>query len=167
MLLSAFTAIHVAISLLGILSGLVVVYGMISNKKLNGWTRIFLATTFLTSFTGFFFPFKGITPGIVVGIISLVVLAVAYEARYRRDLAGGWRTTYVVSATVALYFNVFVLIVQLFEKMPALNALAPTQSEPPFKVVQGAVLVLFIAAGIAAAKKFREVSAPRVTATRA
>ncbi len=168
MLLSAYTAVHVAISLIGILSGLVVVYGMISNKRLNGWTWIFLVTTLLTNVTGFFFPFKGITPGIIVGILSLPVLAVAYVARYRRDLAGAWRPTYVVSAIVALYFNVFVLVVQLFEKVPALNALAPTQSEPPFKISQLVVLVLFIVGGFAALKRFaREKKATNVSRLRA
>jgi len=167
MLLSVFTTVHVAISLLGILSGVFVVYGMISNRRLNGWTPTFLATTFLTSFTGFFFPFKGVTPGIVVGIISLAVLALAYVARYRRDLAGGWRPTYVISATVALYFNVFVLIVQLFEKVPALKTLAPTQSEPPFLVSQVVVMAFFIVAGIAAVKKFGKEKITNVTRLRA
>jgi len=156
MILSIFTFVHVGISLLGILSGLVVVFGMISGKRLDGWTRFFLSTTVLTSVTGFFFPFKGITPGDVVGILSLLVLALAILARYRRQLAGGWRQTYVISAVVALYFNVFVLVVQLFEKVPALTALAPKQSEPPFVVTQVVVMALFVALAIAAVKKFRE-----------
>lgn len=156
MILSAFTFVHVAISLVGILSGLVVVSGMINGRRLDSWTRLFLATTILTSVTGFFFPFKGFTPGIAIGILSLIVLALAIVARYRHELAGGWRRTYVISAVIALYFNVFVLIVQLFEKVPALTALAPHQSEPPFVVAQVIVMALFLVAGVAAVKKFRE-----------
>jgi hypothetical protein len=155
MILAALTVVHVAISLVAILSGLVVVFGMLSGKRLDGWTGLFLATTVLTSVSGFFFPFKHFTPGDAVGIISLVVLAVAIRARYRRRLAGGWRRTYAISAVVALYLNVFVLIVQLFEKVPVLKALAPTQSEPPFKVTQVVVMALFVVLGIAAAKRFR------------
>jgi len=155
MFLSTLTFVHVAISLIAILSGLVVVFGMLSGKRLDGWTGLFLATTVLTSVTGFFFPFKRFTPGDAVGILSLIVLAVAILARYRRQMAGGWRRTYVITSVIALYFNVFVLIVQLFEKLPALRALAPTQSEPPFAATQVAVMVLFIVAGIAAVKKFR------------
>lgn len=158
---------HVTISLVGILSGLVVAVGMLAAKRLNGWTALFLVTTVATSITGFFFPFKGFTPGDAVGIISLVVLAVAILARYRRQLAGGWRRTYVVSAVLALYINVFVLIVQLFEKVPALHALAPTQKEPPFAVTQVVVMALFVALGIAAAKRFREAGPVPVQSARA
>jgi hypothetical protein len=153
--MTTLTFVHVAISLVGILSGLIVVFGMLGSKGLDGWTALFLVTTVATSVTGFFFPFHGVTPGDVVGVISLVVLAVAIVARYRRHLAGGWRRTYVISAVVALYLNVFVLIVQLFEKVPALEALAPKQSEPPFAITQGVVMVLFVVLGIAAAKRFR------------
>jgi hypothetical protein len=110
----------------------------------------------LTSVTGFFFPFHGITPGIVVGILSLVVLAVAIYARYSRNLVGGWRLIYVIGAVIALYFNVFVLVVQLFEKVPALEALAPKQSEPPFVVTQVVVMAIFIGLGVGAAKNFRD-----------
>ncbi len=154
--MTTLTLVHVAISLVAILSGLVVVYGLLNAKRLDGWTALFLVTTVATSVTGFFFPFKGITPGDVVGIISLVVLAIAIYARYSRQLVGGWRRTYVITAVIALYLNVFVLIVQLFEKVPALHALAPTQNEAPFKVSQLVVLVVFIAVAIAAAKRFRE-----------
>ena len=159
MILSTFTFVHVAISVIGILSGLVVVFGMISGKSLGGWTRLFLVTTVLTSVTGFLFPFKGVTPGDVVGLLSLAVLALAITARYRRQLAGGWRRTYVISAVIALYLNVFVLIVQLFEKVPALEALAPKQSEPPFVVTQVTVMALFIVLGVLAVRKFREEAA--------
>jgi hypothetical protein len=117
-----------------------------------------LLTTVATSVTGFFFPFHGVTPGIVVGILSLILLAVAIVGRYRRHLAGGWRKTYVITSVIALYFNVLVLIVQLFEKVPSLHALAPKGSEPPFLVTQVIVMVIFIALGIAAVKGFREQS---------
>jgi hypothetical protein len=154
--MTTFTFVHVAISLVGILSGLVVVFGLITGKRLDGWTALFLVTTVATSVTGFMFPYHGFTPGIGVGIISLVVLAIAILARYSRHLAGGWRRTYVISAVIALYLNVFVLVVQLFEKVPSLHALAPKGSEPPFAITQVIVIVSFIAFGIAAAKGFRE-----------
>ena len=149
--MEAFTLIHVAISLAGILSGFVVLLGLLTAKRLDGSTALFLATTAATSVTGFFFPFHGVTPAIVVGIISLVVLAVAGFARYARNLAGAWRKTYVVTALFALYANVFVLIVQAFQKIPALKEIAPTQNDPPFKFTQLAVLIAFIALGIGAA----------------
>ena len=153
--MKTFTLIHVAISLVGILSGLVVMCGLLTAKRLDGWTRLFLVTTIATSATGFFFPFHGITPAIIVGIISLVLLAVAIIARYARHLAGVWRWIYVVTAMVALYLNVFVLIVQLFQKVPALKALAPTQSELPFAVAQLLTLALFFILTIFAALRFR------------
>jgi hypothetical protein len=150
------TFLHVAISLAGILSGFVVMWGLVTAQRLDGWTAIFLATTVATSVTGFiFFPFNGLTPGIVIGIISLVVLAVAIVARYRFRLVGSWRWIYVVTAVTALYFNFFVLIVQSFMKVPALHDLAPTQSEPPFGIAQVVCLALFIAIGIAAVRRFR------------
>ncbi len=154
--MKTFTLVHVVISLVGILSGFIVLFGMLTAKRLNRWTALFLATTVATSVTGFFFPFHGITPGIVVGIISLVVLAVAIFARYQRNLAGAWRKTYVVSAVLALYLNLFVLIVQAFLKIPALKNIAPTQNDPPFKLTQLVVLVAFIALGIIAAINFRD-----------
>ncbi len=152
---STFTIVHVVISLIGIASGLVVVFGLLVAKRLNRWTALFLVSTVATSVTGFFFPFHGVTPAIVVGVISLVVLAVAILARYARHLAGAWRWIYVVTVMIALYLNVFVLIVQLFQKVPALKALAPTQSEPPFAVTQLVVLALFVVLTIIAAIKFR------------
>jgi hypothetical protein len=154
--MTTFTIVHVVISLAGILSGLVVLFGLIAGKRLDGWTALFLITTVATSFTGFMFPFHKLLPSHVVGAISLVVLAIAILARYSRHLAGGWRRTYVISAVIALYLNVFVLIVQLFEKVPALNAMAPTQSELPFKITQVGVMALFVGLGIFAAKGFRE-----------
>jgi hypothetical protein len=154
--MTTFTFVHVAISLMGILSGLVVLFGLLGGERLDRCTAVFLITTVATSVTGFMFPFHGITPGDVVGILSLVVLAVAILARYGRHLAGGWRRTYVISAVIALYLNVFVLVVQLFEKVPALKAMAPTQSEPPFKITQVVVMTIFIVLGIFAVKGFRD-----------
>ena len=153
--LSPFTKLHVVISLIGIVSGLVVMFGLLVGRRLYGWTELFLISTLLTSMTGFFFPFHGVTPAIVVGIISLVLLAVAIVARYARHLAGAWRWIYVVTAMISLYLNVFVLIVQLFQKVPVLRSLAPTQSEPPFAVVQLVVLALFVVLTITAAIRSR------------
>jgi hypothetical protein len=154
-ILQIYTIIHVLISLVGIFTGLIVLFGMLAGKRLDGWTKWFLVTTVLTSVTGFFFPFHGFTPAIGLGIISLLVLAIAIYARYPRQLAGHWRWIYVVGAVISLYFNVFVGIVQSFEKIPALTAMAPTQTEPPFKLTQLAVLALFIVLGIVAAIRFR------------
>jgi hypothetical protein len=154
MSLATYTFIHVLISVIGIASGLIVFYGMLQAKRLDGLTAIFLLTTVLTSVTGFGFPFTHLLPSHIVGIISLLVLTVALIARYQRYLAGAWRATYVVTAGLALYFNCFVLVVQSFEKVPALRALAPTQKEPPFAVAQIAVLVIFIVLIGAAVKKF-------------
>ena len=152
--LQTFTHVHVAISLVAILSGLIVLLGLLTGRRLDHWTSFFLLTTVATSVTGFFFPFHGFTPAIGVGIISLIVLAVAIVARYPRHLAGSWRVLYVIGATLALYLNVFVLIVQLFQNVPALKAMAPTQSEPPFLVAQLAALILFVVLGILAAIRF-------------
>ncbi len=152
--LQPFTFAHVLISLVGILSGFVVLFGLLTAKRLEGWTAIFLVTTVATSVTGFGFPVDAILPSHIVGIISLVVLAVAIIARYAFRLAGPWRAVYVIGAGIALYLNVFVLIVQLFQKVPALKALAPTQSEPPFAFAQGGALVIFVVLVIAASIKF-------------
>jgi hypothetical protein len=160
MFLAAYTLIHVAISLIGIWSGFVVLAGMLQGRRLDGWTKIFLWTTILTSVTGFGFPATHVTPGHVIGVISLVLLAVAVVARYRRQLAGGWRPTYVICALLAQYLNFFVLVVQSFMKVPALHALAPTQSEPPFAVTQIVVLAIFVVLIVLAVKRFREGSAP-------
>ena len=155
MILRAYTIIHTLISLIGIFTGLIVLFGLLAGKRLDGWTKWFLITTVLTSVTGFFFPFHGFTPAIALGIMSLIVLAVAIFARYPRHLAGHWRWIYVVTAVIALYFNVFVLVVQTFEKIPALHAMAPTQTEPPFKLTQLVVLAIFVLLGIIAAIRFR------------
>jgi hypothetical protein len=152
---STYTLIHVLISFVGIGSGIAMVYGMLRGKRLDVITAVFLASTVLTSLTGFAFPNEHITPGIVVGILSLIVLAVAIVARYTLHLRGVWRAIYVVTASIALYFNCFVLVVQLFEKVPALHALAPTQKEPPFAVAQLLLLVLFVVVTVMAVKRFR------------
>ena len=151
---STFALVHVLLRLVGIGSGLIVVFGLLTGKRLDGWTALFLVTTVATSVTGFFFPFEHLLPSHKVGIVSLVVLAVAILARYVFHLAGAWRRTYVVSAVIALYFNVFVAVVQAFLKVPALNALAPRQKEPPFLVAQLVVLAIFIVLGILAVRNF-------------
>ncbi len=151
---STFTLVHVVLSLVGIFAGFVVLFGMIGSKKLDGWTALFLATTVLTSVTGFPFPRDHILPSHIVGVISLVVLAMAIFALYSRHLAGPWRWIYVVGAMVALYLNVFVGVAQSFLKVPALNALAPTQSEPPFLIAQSVVLLIFIAFAVVALRSF-------------
>ena len=153
---STFTLVHVLISLVGIASGLVVVFGLLTGKRLDGWTALFLAATVATSLTGFAFPFDHLLPSHKVGIISLAVLAVAILARYAFHLSGAWRRIYVITAIAALYFNVFVGVVQSFLKVPALHSLAPKQTEPPFLVTQLVVLALFIVIAIMAAKRFHD-----------
>ena len=153
--LPTFTIVHVAISLAAIASGFIVLFGMIADRRLNGWTAFFLATTVLTSVTGFGFPIEGMTPGIAFGIISLVVLAAVIYARYPRHLAGIWRPVYVIGAIFAFYLNFVVLIVQSFQKVPVLHALAPNQNEPPFLAVQIVSMVAFLVLGTLAVKKFR------------
>ena len=165
MILSAFTVFHVLLSLAGIASGLVILYGLLTNKRFDGSTKLFLVTTVATSVTGFLFPVHQFMPGHAVGILSLIVLVLAILGRYRFHLAGAWRRTYVISAAIALYLNVFVLIVQMFQKVPALHALAPTQSEPPFQIAQLATLVLFAVLTIRAAIKFRGDEPAKAVAT--
>jgi hypothetical protein len=151
---STFTLVHVLLSLVGIGSGFVVTLGFLSARRLDGWTALFLGTTVATSVTGFFFPFDHLLPSHEVGMISLVVLAVSILARYALHLVGAWRRIYVVAAEIALYLNVFVAVVQAFLKIPALKAMAPTQTEPPFLVAQIVVLLIFVGLTIGAAKKF-------------
>jgi hypothetical protein len=155
MILRAYTIVHVLISLAAIVAGFVVLFGLLANKRLDGWTKWFLITTVATSATGFGFPLYHFGAPHVVGIISLIVLAIAIYARYPRQLAGAWRWIYIVSASVALYLNVFVGVVQAFQKVPALQVLAPTQSEPPFQLTQLVTLLLFIVITVIAAIKFR------------
>ncbi len=152
--IETFTLLHVVISLIGIASGLVVLIGMLCNRKLAGWTALFLGTTVLTSLTGFLFPVTAFTPALAVGALSLVLLAAALVALYVFHLAGAWRPIYVVTAISALYLNVFVGVVQSFQKIAFLQSLAPTQSEPPFLIAQAVVLGLFIVAGIVALVRF-------------
>ena len=151
---STFTTVHVIISLIGIFSGAIVLFGWLGGKAHDGWTALFLVTTVLTSVTGFFFPFSALGPSQVVGIISLVVLAAAIVALYIFHLAGPWRWVYIVGATVALYLNCFVGVVQAFQKVPFLQSLAPNQSEPPFLIAQIAVLVIFVVLGGLSLKRF-------------
>jgi hypothetical protein len=155
MILYIYTVIHTLISLIAIFTGLVVLFGMIAGNRLNGWTKWFLTMAVLTTVTGFFFPFHGFTPAIGLGIISLPFLAITIFACYGRHLTGAWRWVYVIGAVICLYFNLFVLVVQLFEKVPALQAIAPTQTESPFKLVQLIVIVLTILLGIIAMVRFR------------
>lgn len=158
--MTTLTLVHVVLSLIGIFSGFVVAFGLLRAKRLDGWTALFLVTTAATSATGFLFPFHRFLPSHGVGIVSLIVLSIAIFARYVRRLAGAWRRTYVITAVIALYFNLFVLIAQAFMKVPALEAMAPTQSEPPFLVAQLVALALFVVLGIFAASRFRNAPVP-------
>ena len=147
--MSTLTLVHVAISLVGIAAGLVVVYGFLTGLRLKGWNTLFLVMTILTSVTGFFFKFKGVTPGIVVGVISLIVLGLALLA-----LKNSWTKTYIVTCSIAEFLNVLVLIVQSFMKIPALHAMAPTGMEPITTACKVLALVLFaVLAWLAIRKK--------------
>jgi hypothetical protein len=159
MILAAFTLFHVVLSLVGIAAGIVVLRGLITGAWSDRWTMVFLTTTAATSVTGFLFPAEKFLPSHGVGIVSLIVMAIGIPALYVFHLAGPWARTYVVTAVIALYLNVFVLIVQLFLKVPFLKALAPTQSEPPFLIAQIAALVLFVVLGMLAVRKFRPMTA--------
>ncbi|MBR1175690.1 hypothetical protein JQ617_17165 [Bradyrhizobium sp. KB893862 SZCCT0404] len=158
--LSAITLIHVVISLIAIVAGFVVMFGLLGSKPMPGLTAIFLLFTILTSATGFLFPFKELLPSHIIGIISLVLLAIACFALYGMKLAGVWRPVYIVTAMISLYFNVFVLVIQSFLKIPALAALAPAvapapPSGPVFAVVQGIVLVFFVVLTIGAWRRYK------------
>ena len=157
MSLSTFTTVHVVISLIGIVAGIIVMFGMLGSNRMPGLTAIFLLFTILTSATGFLFPFNGVTPGIIIGVLSLVLLAIACIALYGTKLSGASRWIYVLTALISLYLNVFVLVIQSFLKIPALTALAPGNppSGPVFAVVQGVVLVLFVLFTIGAIRRFR------------
>ena len=154
MILQIYTIIQTLISLVAIFTGFVVVFGLLASKRLDGWTKWFLVTAVATTITGFFFPFHGFTPAIGLGIISLPFLAFSIFARYPKHLAGPWRWIYVISAVICLYFNLFVLVVQSFEKVPALHAIAPTQTEPPFKLTQLVALLVSALLAIIAAIRF-------------
>jgi hypothetical protein len=153
--LQTFTIIHVAITLMAIASGVVVLIGMIRSHRMPVWTAFFLLTTILTSITGFLFPIRGFTPALGTGIVSSLLLAFALYGLYGKHLAGAWRWIYVACAASALYLNVLVLIVQSFQKVPTLQALAPIQSEPPFLIAQTFALVAFVILGVIAASRFR------------
>src|SRR6202790_2731034 len=159
MSLSAFTTVHVIISLIAIISGIIVMFGLLGSNRRSGMTAIFLLFTILTSVTGFLFPFEKSLPSHMIGILSLVLLAIACIALYVMKLSGAWRWIYMLTALIALYLNVFVLVIQSFLKIGPLHALAPSvpPSEPPFAVVQGIILVFFVIAIIGAVRRFRPV----------
>jgi len=154
MSVALFTQLHVFISLIGMAAGVIVAFGLVTNCRFSQWTALFLVTTILTSVTGFLFHSKAIGPPHVVGAISLVVLAVATYALYARHLAGAWRGAYVLTALLALYLNVFVGVVQAFQKLPALHQLAPHGSEPPFAIAQLVVLAAFVLLGYRSLRRF-------------
>ena len=151
---STLQTFHVIISFIGIATGIVVVYGLVSSQRMSLLTLVFLVTTLVTTLTGFLFTISVFTPALGVGIISTFVMIAAFYARYAKGMAGRWRGIYVITAVLSLYLNTFVLIVQLFQKVPALNALAPTGSEPPFAVTQGILLLVCIIAGYRAHRRF-------------
>ncbi len=153
--ITTFTLIHVVLSLVGIIAGLVVAGGLAGGRRLDRWALVFLVTTIATSVTGFGFPFVKFLPSHAVGIVSLVVLAVVIVAQYAKQFAGAWRRVYAVGVVLATYLNAFVLVTQLFLRLPALIVAAPHQSEPPFALAQGLVLALFIWLAVAADKGFR------------
>jgi hypothetical protein len=154
--LPMFTLVHVVISVVGILSGLIVVGGLMAGARMNGWTAVFLLFTVLTSITGFGFAFTKVLPPHIVGALSLVVLAICLYARYVKHLAGSWRKTYVITAVIALYFNVFVLVTQLFTKTPPIAQIAATPQDAPFAITQVLVLLLFVGIGRMAVRGFRQ-----------
>jgi hypothetical protein len=153
--IATLTFVHIVISLIGLASGFVVLWGLLSRQRLERWTALFLATTIVTSLTGFLFPVDHVTPGHVLGVISLALLATAVVARYGRQLDGGWHPAYVASAVAAQYLNFLVLVVQMFQKVPALKALAPTQTEPAFAFTQLITLAVFVALGVVAVRRFK------------
>ena len=157
MSLATFTLVHVVISLIGIVSGILVMFGLLGSSRMPGMTAIFLLTTILTSATGFLFPFEKLLPSHIIAILSLVLLAIACIALYAMKLAGAWRWIYVLTAMISLYLNIFGLVVQSFLKIPFLHALAPSvpPSEPPFAAVQGLVLLFFVLVIIGGIRRFR------------
>jgi hypothetical protein len=157
MSLATFTMVHVIISLIAIAAGFVVLSGLLGSNRMAGMTALFLLTTILTNATGFLFPFEKLLPSHMIAILSLVLLAIACLALYGMKLSGAWRWIYVVTALLSLYFNVFVLVIQSFLKIPALTALAPGNppAGPVFAVVQGVVLVFFVLVIIGAIRRFR------------
>lgn len=154
------TFVHVVLSIIGIASGLVVARAMMAGPQPDRWTTVFLLSTVATSITGFMFPFHRLLPSHVVGVLSLLVLVPALYAYYGASLTGPWRRIYAITAVSALYLNVFVLVAQLFQKVPALRQMAPTQSEPPFAIVQLVVLAAFIWLGLRAVRGYRLQGSP-------
>jgi hypothetical protein len=154
MSLATFTMVHVVISLIGIVTGLIVLGGLLAGHRMSIMTVIFLVTTLATTVGGFLFPFNGFTPAIGTGIVSLIILAVTLVARYVRRLSGSWRWIYAAGAVASLYLNFFVAVVQSFQKIPAFNVYAPTGTEGPFAITQGIVLLCFILLGVAAVRRF-------------
>jgi hypothetical protein len=161
MSLSMFTTVHVIISLIAIVAGIIVMFGLLGSSRMPGLTAIFLLFTILTSATGFLFPFEKLLPSHIIAIISLVLLAIACIALYGMKLSGAWRWIYVLTAMISLYFNVFVLVIQSFLKIPALTALAPGNppSGPAFAVIQGIVLLFFVVVIIGAMRRYRPMPA--------
>ncbi len=155
MSIATFTLVHTVLSLVGIVAGLVVAGGLVTGTRLGRWAAVFMVTTVLTSVTGFGFPFDKLLPSHVVGVVSLVVLLAAIVADYVKHRAGTWRTIYAVGVVLATYLNTFVLVAQLFKRIPVLYLLAPTQSEPPFALTQGVVVLLFVWLGVAAVRGAR------------
>jgi len=153
--LAPFTFVHVVISLVAIATGFLVLFGLLGNRRMDAMTAVFLAFTTATTVTGFFLPFTTLTPAVKLGIVAAIVLVPTLAARYLFAMRGAWRWIYVIGAVASLYFNCFVLVVQLFGKAPALHALAPSGSEPPFAVTQGLVLVFFLITGFLAVRRFR------------
>jgi hypothetical protein len=152
--LTQFTFLHVFLSLVAIATGIFLVYGFLTSLRLRILTSLFFVTTALTSITGFLYPFKGVTPGIILGVLSLIVLLLAYVALYVKKLAGGWRATYVVSVMLAFWFNFFVLVAQAVQKVPAIHSFIPSQAAPGFMIAQGAVFLVFLLLTVRAVKKF-------------
>jgi len=157
MSLSTFTAVHVLIRLIAIVSGVIVMFSLLGTNRRPGLTATFLLFTILTSATGFLFPFEKLLPSHIIAIVSLVLLAIACVALYGMKLSGAWRWIYVLTAMVSLYLNVFVLVIQSFLKLGPLHALAPSvpPSEPPFAIVQGILLLFFFVVIIGALRRFR------------
>jgi uncharacterized membrane protein len=150
-----FTELHVLVSLMGIAAGLLALFGMLGGKLYRLLTMLFLVTTVLTSVSGFLFPIDRMTPGIILGILSMIVLLPAIWALYIGKLEGAWRGTYVITSTLALWFNFFVLIAQSFAKIPPLRAIAPSQASPAFGITEGVVLIVFLWLAVRAFKGFR------------
>jgi len=157
--MDTYTFVHVLLSLIGIVTGFIVLFGLLTASRMSMWTAIFIVTTLATTLTGFGFPYNGFTPAIGVGIVSTIVLVITIAARYAFRLSGSWRWIYAGGAVLSFYLNFFVLIVQSFQKIPALNAYAPTGSEPPFAITQGIALLAFVVAGALSVRTFKPATA--------